>query len=352
MFAPEFASAYVRQKAYVPHAEDPLQERVLQENSEWDQNLGDQLLAYLSGNSMSRDEATAFIDKYQTWITYSFQQKMQRIVGNFHDDTPVEEVTDFYGRVSQHLLNMPLGELWVDVLSDTTPSRRTITNAQINLAATCMQLMAPVREVHVRGALFKWQSKGTKYSHYKVADPISLSLMSVAAEIDTAVAALDAVKDHTGAVVLPAPNRFEHSVTNSGRNIDLVTIDMHAKNAHGLQVKLSRRSHFTHTEYDERYVTVVDSEQDLKNVLFIRRPNGSASSPVPMPGLYSAHFLAAQKKLYGQYSQGKTPSLTNRSNTLMRAKIAAMKFTELAPSANPTALERMSEIAIRDLELR
>jgi hypothetical protein len=153
--------------------------------------------------------------------------------------------------------------------------------------------MAPLVDAHKKGELFTWNK-----DHFKVSDPISRGVMGIASESDATLGLLQGLADAPDIYILPSPDKYEHSCNQSDRNSDLILLDPTNETAHGIQVKTSTRGIAKHREYDPAFVTVIDNEQDLKNLIYLRQPGRSDSSPVAMPGLYAAHYLAQQKGLH------------------------------------------------------
>ena len=349
MFSAEFAQEYSNLRAFKFRSENPLRKEVLDESNKWSEQLSEHLVSYLRGNPLSAEESNAFIDSYVLRMGGSFMKKAQRASASFDSDSSYAEIESFYEGVISQILSLYSSDIWRDVLTGNEPSTYTVNETQIKLASICLDFMEPLKTKHEAGELFKWNRWG-KDSHYSIADRVDTGAMSLATEIDALVAMLEACKQQPGYIAVPAPHQFEHNVVMPDMNVDILEIDVAHNNIHGIQVKQSMRGASKDRKYDPRFVTMLDGEQDLKNVIYIRKPNSGSTAPVPMPGLYSAHFLANQRNLFrlgddqkGNMAHGRLP------HARMHVKLRAREFINIAPSANEYVNSRMSEIALRDL---
>ncbi len=341
----DFRDGYLDQRAYLQRDPHPLRGDLLQKGAKWSETFAVHLDQVLSGEHLSDEAASTTLGGYSYWLRNDFTRNMTRMDELFSDDPDIDITLDFFLGMGFHALNASMLEMWQAALTGRRLSKHARQHVQNNLAIYSVQLMAPLVDAHKKGELFTWNK-----DHFKVSDPISRGVMGIASESDATLGLLQGLADAPDIYILPSPDKYEHSCNQSDRNSDLILLDPTNETAHGIQVKTSTRGIAKHREYDPAFVTVIDNEQDLKNLIYLRQPGRSDSSPVAMPGLYAAHYLAQQKGLHrhGQ-PKGKNMILNHVPLTAMRSKYLAGEIAHLAEPVNKQVTEHLCRVALECL---
>lgn len=183
-----------------------------------------------------------------------------------------------------HALNTILVPMWYQMLrqQESVPMQRPIIeDMQLHLAlsGTALQILRD-----------KYLSQNPHQAG------ISHSIDGQLTEIDSAIALLemtsiDAGKEGTHLVVVPAPPKFEAGYDNSSRACDFVVADLAYGQVRGVQSK-SRLREFDIKKYDPNFISFIDGMFDLKNVV-VTGPGTVDTGPTlaPRPGLISLDYL-------------------------------------------------------------
>ena len=171
-------------------------------------------------------------------------------------------------------------------------------------------------------------------------------------EFDTAITLLDISKENPEIAIIPAPQKFE-SGRNSMLNSDFIVLDMKNHQARGVQAKASVSSAIR-ANYDEKFVTLVDGNHDLGNVLSVAYDPDlpERKNIVSWPGLVSAHHLLNQERFAYSLPSGSKEHVRDAmmiQQSFKRSRWNALRLSQSTRSQNDEASGKVKERVLNDL---
>ncbi len=274
----EFVAGYPRDPDPAPRL-DAARERLLEQPREFARVFGIVLHDYLSGGS---DEPTPkqladFVQRYLGWARANLGALIRAVEtrGNrFDRHQPIMEMSFHHVMQIVH-----------PVLPALLFGRPILTSLHLR----DMQIMVALGGTAMGGVRERRARQSKYFADYNA--PLRSVQSGILTELDTAIVLLELCRQLPHLAVLPAPPQFERGST--GRNVDFLVLDPIRRKVVGVQVKttVSRK---TVNRYDPRGIVLVDGTVDLGNVRSVAlRANSSDTTPMPWPGLISAHYVAS-----------------------------------------------------------
>lgn len=337
MDAQQFQRAFPPLPEKVPPS-NPERRELLEIPRLWMSFFNDTLTDYLSGEPLP--EAADFYDNivtYTNWADDSLEYTARHL--RKIDDPTVQSSTT--SELNFHKLNRPVAALWYQLLYQTIPlDRDELTAIQVRLATEAAPDVSEMRSLNQTNTV---NTSKRLHEH-----------MGHLPEVDSLVVGLELMKDHPELIVLPAPSQFEQNPRSRGtsgklKNSDLLLIDTEAQQVRGLQVKTVMASAAQtkrdgimgqrgYNDYDNDYVTIIDSFNDLGNTTHDRRRRSGVMS---LPGQISLGLLAEQP-IKKNISSLPTPQF-------MKSRAIAREIMRGRRSFMPQAIKHIAERALQDL---
>lgn len=282
---------------------------------QWSHEFGMFLHGVLTGSGEGA-MTPARIREYHEWQKEGFNATAARLF-----DAPTEHALEARSELNFHVLNRYMLGMWEPLLKGGWSS-----DAQRNrYVATAQDMLALEGSMHFDARHYLVEALGG-HALYNGVDHKDANMRHIGAvqEIDVAILGLEMVRTmartHPQLTILPAPLQFERS-RRSGRNVDLIVVDMAAWRAVGMQVK-TRVTSDAVTAADRERVVFVDGSVDLDNVRAVKMSGrGTYTQVKPWPGLIAAKRMERIRT----HGPG-TKAFKGNATEIVRRKLAARQL--------------------------
>lgn len=257
-----------------------------------------------------------------------------------------------------HTLNMAMAPIWAHVYSGAREIPvQDIETVQTLLACSSIDNLIARESLYKSRKLFgQVDISSQNYPRNRSLNPYlteeAITEFGATNEFDTAITLLDISKENPEIAIIPAPQKFE-SGRNSMLNSDFIVLDMKNHQARGVQAKASVSSAIR-ANYDEKFVTLVDGNHDLGNVLSVAYDPDlpERKNIVSWPGLVSAHHLLNQERFAYSLPSGSKEHVRDAmmiQQSFKRSRWNALRLSQSTRSQNDEASGKVKERVLNDL---